>query len=245
VIGVSSAEELNAAITEGQGSMPGFAEELSAEQIAELVSFVQALGDLTSGPPTEGGVEIFIEQCSACHGRDGRGGVGPSLRTTLLEGADLRGAIEEGNATMPAFATTLESRDLDLVVSYVEGLRTTGESAGADLQGGPAIYQQDCSACHGEQGEGGIGPELRGTSLSANDIIAQVYGGHTAGMPAFEGALNSEQVRDVALFIRSMEAADDGGSGWRWLPAAGLAVGLLAVTGVVVMAVVRLRRRQA
>ncbi|MDH3498531.1 MAG: c-type cytochrome [Acidimicrobiia bacterium] len=241
---VLSAEALSALILDGKGSMPGFAGTISEEEIAAIVAFVEALAEPSSTEPTEQGAEVYAEQCAACHGADGRGGLGPSLRTTLLAGTDLRDAIARGNATMPAFATTLETEDLELIARYVEGLQATIEldEPDNDFEGAVAMYRQDCSACHGARGEGGIGPELQGTTLTVNDIIARVYGGHSAGMPAFEGALNSRQVTDVAQYIKTFEASSEDKSGLGVGALVAIAGGVLLVAAAALI-VVRVRRR--
>lgn len=94
-----------------------------------------------------------------------------------------------------------------------------GEASGPD---GAAIYSQNCAACHGPNGEGGVGPALdRIPEVFPNidDIDAWVanvaaestgpYGeggtgnngeGARAGaMPAFEGVLSPEEIRAVVI----------------------------------------------
>lgn len=205
---------LEAVIHDGKGSMPGFRQLLSDPEIEALVAFIESLtdtdGGVTASPAL--GAEIYAQQCAACHGADGTGGIAKSLRTTPLSGAELRTAIEQGNATMPAFSRSLSPEEIGAVATHVEALKGAAPQA-EPLLGGPAIYRQDCAACHGEQGEGGIGPRLWGTSLAVNEIIARVYGGHADGMPAFEGALDSSQVLEVAQYVQSFEASGDGGGG--------------------------------
>jgi predicted lipoprotein with Yx(FWY)xxD motif/mono/diheme cytochrome c family protein len=67
---------------------------------------------------------------------------------------------------------------------------------------GQEVYNNFCSACHGNRGQGGAGPALAGGRLEDNRrVIRQVIfgGGH---MPPFGGALNDEQVAGVVTFIR-------------------------------------------
>jgi len=48
--------------------------------------------------------EIFAQECFYCHGRQGWGGVGPSLRTTNLDEEGLKRTISRGVIIMPAWA---------------------------------------------------------------------------------------------------------------------------------------------
>lgn len=236
-------DELRDTITSGQGSMPPFSGALDDAQVDLLIGFVQSLATPSGAVATEAGADLYATQCAACHGVDGRGGLGPSLRTTLLTGAELRAAISNGNATMPAFGQTLGPAEIDLAVGFVEWLKQVDVPV-VPLRGGSVIYRQDCSACHGEQGEGGIGPSLQATPLTVNDIISQVYGGHSEGMPAFAGALDGQQVRDVAHFIKTFELtrpADGGWGIWWW---AVIGTGLLGA-GALAWFLFRIRRRNA
>ncbi len=74
----------------------------------------------------EGGT-IFVRYCTVCHGREGVGGIGPSLRdavtihgatsTVVAEGVPMRG--------MPAWRPMLTEEEFRAVVAYVEALPTT------------------------------------------------------------------------------------------------------------------------
>lgn len=69
---------------------------------------------------------------------------------------------------------------------------------------GPAIYQQHCAVCHGQQGEGLTGPNLAGNdNLAQTDrMIRQVLNGGQQ-MPPFASVLNDEQVAAVLTHERN------------------------------------------
>jgi mono/diheme cytochrome c family protein len=99
-----------------------------------------------------------------------------------------------------------------------------GGSGEADpLADGSRVYGRMCAACHGSQGQGGIGPALDSvvdTFPSCADHMAWVrlgsdrwqeahgptYGAPerpvTGGMPGFEARLSAEEIAAVAAFQR-------------------------------------------
>lgn len=71
---------------------------------------------------------------------------------------------------------------------------------------GYQIYsEQSCINCHGENLEGGMGPGLAGTGMSAEEIADIAVNGLPPGMPpnAFEGS--DEDLQKLAEFIASLE----------------------------------------
>lgn len=84
----------------------------------------------------------------------------------------------------------------------------TGEAeGGGGAQGDPAagqeIFAANCGSCHTleEAGTSGtIGPNLDESSLDFEAVVEQVTNGGGA-MPAFEGTLTEEQIRDVSAFV--------------------------------------------
>jgi quinohemoprotein ethanol dehydrogenase len=64
---------------------------------------------------------VYRDACLACHGRDGDGGVGGGSRLTAsrLDAASTTAVITNGRNSMPAFAGTLSSADIQDVSAYV------------------------------------------------------------------------------------------------------------------------------
>lgn len=127
------------------------------------------------------GKRIFAAQCALCHGSDGSGGTGPSLRVRVLRHAADQGGlldvIRDGipGTAMPSFVWALSDRSLRQTAAYV---RSLGAAAAAPVPGSPArglaIYQRsECAACHTIRGSGGgIGPDLSdiGASRGAGSL---------------------------------------------------------------------------
>jgi mono/diheme cytochrome c family protein len=73
--------------------------------------------------------------------------------------------------------------------------------AAGDAARGQALYQDNCSSCHGSAGEGGIGPALAGSGLSAAQVRAKIdSGGGT--MPA--GLVTGQDEDDVVAYVDSI-----------------------------------------
>lgn len=75
---------------------------------------------------------------------------------------------------------------------------------------GSALFEENCSACHGPSGEGGYGLPLNLQSfLTIADIgyliRSMEYGRPWRGMPQFTDFLSDEEIRDIALYIKSWQ----------------------------------------
>jgi mono/diheme cytochrome c family protein len=232
-----SGEELSTLIVEGQGSMPGFGSELADEDLDGLVEYLQST--FSEAEQTATGAELYVQLCAACHGADGEGGAGPPLAALGLNGDELSTLIAEGQGSMPGFATQLSADDVTnltefLVANFGEQDSPTTTTLAGPMLSGVEMYADHCANCHAVDGSGDLGPDLRDTELSLNEVISRIYGGHAGGMPAFEGELTGLEVQEVARFVTNLRAdrddEDTAGSPWLWpVLASALVVAALAV----------------
>ncbi len=75
----------------------------------------------------------------------------------------------------------------------------------AAIAAGEQVYTDNCAACHGDNLEGDIGPELAGAGYDDAMLFELIYSGITDnGMPAFS-SLGSEKVWQLVNFIQSKE----------------------------------------
>jgi len=100
----------------------------------------------------------------------------------------------------------------------------SGSGAGSPLKEGRSVYGNVCSACHGDAGQGGVGPELAGLTetfpLCADQIEwitlgseewkrshGDTYGALdkpvAGGMPSHAKALTPAEIASVAAWERS------------------------------------------
>ena len=114
------------------------------------------------------GEAIFSSNCANCHGSDGSGGRGPSLRGTLRNGnqqADIKNVIRNGlpGTAMPKF--DFEEDELRAVAGYVQSLSHGAiprPHPAGDAMAGKRLYDDNgCAGCH-RIGNGGstFGPNL-------------------------------------------------------------------------------------
>jgi len=115
------------------------------------------------------GKKLFASQCALCHGAEGAGGSGPSLRVRVLrhapDDAALLDVVRSGisGTAMPSFGYALSDRSVHQVAAYVRSLgRVPAVRAPGDSARGLAIYQSsECAVCHTIGGAGGVvGPDL-------------------------------------------------------------------------------------
>lgn len=130
-------------ILNGGGGMPGFARQLSDEQLAAVASHVrtswgndlepvdaEAVASRREGTRISGegaartevaGSQIFAWNCMICHGVNGEGGVGPAFAGNqgLANTSYVVAQIQLGGGGMPPFAPVLDSAEVAAVASYI------------------------------------------------------------------------------------------------------------------------------
>lgn len=69
---------------------------------------------------------------------------------------------------------------------------------------GHAIFQMNCTGCHGLQGQGRVGPSLDGISKrkSRVGLIDQVIGGKTPPMPQFQPT--AQEMADLLSYLEKL-----------------------------------------
>ncbi|SIT79951.1 c-type cytochrome [Pontibacter indicus] len=81
------------------------------------------------------------------------------------------------------------------------------------LESGKAIYLQNCAACHGQAGEGTVGPNLTDEYWlhggDVNDIFKTVkFGVPSKGMVPWQGKLTKDQMLEVSSYILSLQGSN-------------------------------------
>ena len=73
---------------------------------------------------------------------------------------------------------------------------------------GAATFKAKCAACHGPEGQGKIGPALKGTALTADQITDLLTRGNDAKKPPHKkpiAGLAADDIKAVADFVKSLK----------------------------------------
>lgn len=174
------------------------------------------------------GASVFRTWCAQCHG-SGAAGVQANGYPNLLDddwlwGGDedaiyqtiahgVRNEIDEDArfSEMPNFGEFLEADEIDAVTNFVISL-SGGTAPNSDsISFGSEIYAENCSACHGEAGQGDRdqgAPKLDDAIWlfggSFDEIKAQITKSRNGVMPNWQGRLSEAEMRAVALYVHSL-----------------------------------------
>ena len=154
------------------------------------------------------GEELYSHHCAACHGEEGKGGVGVplSLPSFLDRVSDqyLHKTITYGRPgrVMPAFADIGKSQ-IDLIVKHIRSWSKqaapsySSEKISGNSQQGKKLYLRHCVSCHGVDGNGGKGTGVTFSRSRSLPIIAP-----SIGNEGFLISASDEMLKDVIKFGR-------------------------------------------
>lgn len=104
--------------------------------------------------------------------------------------------------------------ELDALVAYMLWLGHAVKpdaAAASGLGAGAALFLDNCSGCHGAEGEGGFAPSLQDDvwlgkqgDISDERLIEIFTKGTDNGMPPYESAFTDGQVQDIVGHLRSL-----------------------------------------
>lgn len=180
------------------------------------------------------GMQLYAHNCTVCHGVNGAGSdLGVPLNTPEVrekETAVLVNTITNGvpGAAMVAWEKALEPDEIEAIATFLHNwdkiteqnlTLTPPEPIRIDLDNpqdvlalGERIFTTTCTACHGENGSGGVGPALNSQQVLTNRSDAQILntiinGGHrpNSAMPAFGDRFTTVELEALVNFIRAWE----------------------------------------
>jgi len=73
---------------------------------------------------------------------------------------------------------------------------------------GAATYKAKCAACHGPEGQGKVGPALKGTALTADQITDLLVKGNDAKKAPHKKAVSgvtADDAKAVADFVKGLK----------------------------------------
>ncbi len=188
---------------------------------------------LTFDTGEEDGAELFAAQCAVCHGEFGEGAPNPaqpgdviapiSTAEYLASRTDetIREVIAVG---LPEFGMAgfevahggpLQAEQVDALVAHMRGWEDdppvqldAAVSSAALSDSAEFLYPQLCAQCHGDAGEGGVGPAFADLALqeamSDQQLFDSINLGHPAtAMIAWGDVLTQTQIEGLVKHIRS------------------------------------------
>jgi len=221
VLGYNSREQVAEQITEARSAQAGFRDRIDSAALDEIRADQGLFGFAMAG-----GRAAFADNCAPCHGTGAAGVKGyPSLvdddwlwggsaddvHHTILYG--IRADNDETRVNeMPAFVATemLSAADAGDVAEHVLSLGGRGEDAAA-AQRGAAVFAEECTACHGEDGTGIA--ELGAPNLTDAiwlyggervDIVSSIGKGRAGMMPAWVDRLDPPTIKMLAIYVHAL-----------------------------------------
>lgn len=73
-------------------------------------------------------------------------------------------------------------------------------------EGRRAYLRLNCNSCHGDHGDGGMGPAIAG---EGDDVAEVVPNGSDEGMPSYNGKLCPTDVSNLVAYLRTQGRADE------------------------------------
>src|ERR1041385_7014468 len=89
-----------------------------------------------------------------------------------------------------------------LIAGFCRAENATTQSPAVKPPDGRALFLKNCAHCHGADGRGDEGPDLRDLDWTEGQIAARIRNGKKGKMTAFSGKLSPAQVAAVAAYVR-------------------------------------------
>ena len=203
-----------------------------------LVCCSYAGRDETSAGGEAAFLSLFADNCSGCHGVDGKDGavqsLSDSLYLTVMPKDELQRVIGEGRAgtSMPAFAASsggaLTDKQISVLVEGIEkwqGQTTVNggqpppyaSTLKGDTDRGKQLFTTNCTGCHQADRVGPIDDRNYLALVSDQSLRTTMIVGRPAlGMPTWRtlkagNSLEDQDIADVVAYLGSLRLALSGG----------------------------------
>lgn len=221
-LGWSARGDLAAALAEAEEGKADRIAAISAASVEEILADEQLRTFAVNA-----GSAHFKVNCVQCHGSGAAGsagypnlndddwiwgGTGEQLYLTLAHG--IRYAQDDDTllSDMPRFGADeiLSREEISQTANFVLSLAGL-EHDSAEAEAGALLYEEQCSACHGEQGEGVQdlgGPRLSDAIWlyggSYAEVVAQITNPRMGVMPGWRARLGDTAVKELAVYVHSL-----------------------------------------
>jgi len=207
VLGWTQTGQWQQEVDEAEAKYAPIYEQYSKMSVEELIADPEAM---------KMGRRLFNNNCSVCHGSDGRGSYGfPNLADSdwLYGGsaAEIKASITHGRkGAMPGWGTVIGDDGVDNVAEYV--FKISGREHDAEKAAeGEKVYTTYCGSCHMPQGTGMAalgapnltdGVWLYGGSPSL--VRHSIRNGRNGNMPAQNEMLKAEKIHLLTGYVYNL-----------------------------------------
>lgn len=178
--------------------MPTWGTVLSPEQIDDLVSLIAAWREGTTVAPSFSVGELLDQAIFALQNDDtSSASLNIARAVTITDGTAV--------AMLESAEEQIASGEPQAALATLQDLRDQWPLG--DPANGASVYSANCAACHGIQGEGGVGVVLSRNTFIQNssnaEIVELIQNGRDGTlMAAFEDRLIGVEMADVVAFLR-------------------------------------------
>jgi mono/diheme cytochrome c family protein len=189
---------------------------------------MEQLAALPGGEELGRGINLYAQQCVACHGADGLGtSLAPALKDAVIREKspeEIERIIQNGvpGTLMAAWNTTLSQDDIASLLTLItqwdqlpSGAIPSPESTvpvtAESLALGSDLYAQNCARCHGAEGQGtrrAPALNVKGYLADTNDAALQqiiTLGVPGTAMPSWGDRMSEAEIQAIVGYIRAWE----------------------------------------
>ena len=196
------------------------------------ITTLQTIAALPNGAALSSGVQLFAANCIACHGANGEGTpLAPALNDPVIRtdrtADQLNKIVSLGSpgTVMAGWNQRLSAEEIDQLVLLVQRWDQIPADAIPEppaqpiiiteqlLATGQTLYTQNCSRCHGADGQGTRrAPALNVQSffdkVPSDQAMLQIVSSGVPGtaMPAWGDRMSVSEIEAIVAYVRSWEA---------------------------------------
>jgi len=220
-LGYSQRGEVDKQVAAAKAEQAKYFDQIAATPLAEIEKNQELMPFVMAG-----GAAVFGDNCGPCHGKGAQGAKGypnlndddwlwggtpEAIQQTITHGIR-SGDPDTRQMAMPRFGLDgiLQPDQIKDAAQYVLSLsgHATDDAA---VQRGAALFADNCSACHGEDGKGN--PELGAPNLTdgiwlyggkAADIEKTIQTGRGGVMPYWTGRLDPVTIKMLTVYVHAL-----------------------------------------
>lgn len=222
VLGWSQRTALEEQMQRARAAQAVYLERIAQADLAEIKSDPELLNFAMAG-----GRVAFADNCAPCHGAGGQGGSGypiladddwlwggtlEDIHLTIRHGVRWTADDETRFSEMPRFGADglMSPEEIADTAEYV--LSLSGQASDpAAAERGRELYEVNCAACHGADGEGmtDLGAPALNDAIwiyggTKPAIMAQIHAPKHGQMPSWSGRLDENTIKQLTIYVHAL-----------------------------------------